>query len=89
MIDMSKETAMEPVERIGRYPKYGFAITEHQYMDCPRCGHVLNAGPEYQPRYCDQCGQRVSFEGIIWKGDRHLGYAERRDDLEQVKDRVV
>lgn len=79
MAEMSKEKAMEPVERIGRYLKFGFVITEHQYMDCPRCGHVLDAGPEYQPRYCDQCGQRVSFIGVTWKGDRHLGYAERGD----------
>lgn len=89
MVDMSKETAMKPIERIANYLKYGFAITEHQYMDCPRCGHPMNAGPNYQPRYCDQCGQRVSFNGVIWKEDRHLGYAKRRDVHEPVEDRMV
>lgn len=89
MVNMSKETAMKPIERIANYLKYGFAITEHQYMDCPRCGHTLNAGSNYQPKYCAQCGQRVSFKGIIWKEDRHLGYVERRDDLEQIENRVV
>lgn len=77
MAEMSKETAMEPIERIADYLKYGSVITEHQYMDCPRCGHVLGAGPDYQPRYCDQCGQRVSFEGVTWKEDRCLGYVEK------------
>ena len=89
MVNMSKETAMKPIERIANYLKYGFAITEHQYMDCPRGGHSMNAGPNYQPRYCDQCGQRVSFNGVIWKEDRHLGYAERRDVHEPVEDRMV
>ena len=60
-VNMSKETAMKPIERIANYLKYGFAITEHQYMDCPRCGHVMGAGSNYQPKYCDQCGQRVSL----------------------------
>lgn len=80
-VRIPKETAMLPVERMGSYLKYGFAITEHQYLDCPRCGHVLGAGPDYQPKYCDQCGQRISFNGIIWKEDRHLGYAERGNCL--------
>ena len=78
MVNMSKETAMKPIERIANYLKYGFAITEHQYMDCPRCGHVLDAGPDYQPKYCGQCGQRVSFHGAIWKEDRHLGYISEK-----------
>lgn len=88
MVNMSKGTAMRPIERIANYLKYGFAITEHQYMDCPRCGHTMNAGPNYQPRYCNQC-QRVSFNGVIWKEDRNLGYAERRDVHEPVEDRMV
>ena len=79
MVDMSKETAMKPIERIANYLKYGFVITEHQYMDCPSCSHTLNAGPNYQPKYCDQCGQRVSFKGIIWKEDRHLGYISEKE----------
>lgn len=60
---------MRPIERIQTYLKYGFVMMEHQYMDCPRCGHVLNAGPNYQPKYCDQCGQRVTFDGVEWKTD--------------------
>lgn len=59
------------------------------HMDCSRCGHPMNTGLNYQPRYCDQCGQRVSFNGVIWKEDRHLGYAGRRDVHESVEDRMV
>ena len=77
MTEISKETAMEPIERVAVYLRYGFVMMEHQYMDCPRCGHTLNVGPEYQPKYCDQCGQRVSFDGVIWREDRYLGYAEK------------
>lgn len=84
MMEISKEKEMVPVERIGNYLKFGFSITEHQYMDCPRCDHVLNAGPNYQPRYCDQCGQRISFEGIQWKEERHIGYAKRGEAYESV-----
>lgn len=70
----SLEMAMQPVKKIQIYLKYGCAITEHQHMDCPRCGHVLNAGPNYQPKYCDQCGQRITFDNVEWKPDRHIGY---------------
>lgn len=78
MVNMSKETAMKPIERIANYLKYGFAITEHQYMDCPRCGHLMNAGPNYQPRYCDQCGQRVSFNGVIMERRQAFGIHIRK-----------
>ena len=42
-------------------------------MDCPRCGEVLNAGPDYQPNYCERCGQRISFEGVKWKEKKSWG----------------
>ena len=54
-----------------------FVITECEKHLCPRCGSILNAGPNYQPRYCDQCGQKVSFKGIEWKEEKELGFAER------------
>lgn len=71
---MSKSIEMEPLKRIETYLKYGFVITEHEYYDCPRCGKVLNAGPQYQPKYCSECGQKVTFEGVKWKEDVTLGY---------------
>lgn len=67
-----KHKAQKPISKIETYLKYGFVVVEHEYHFCPRCGKTLNAGPEYQPKYCDQCGQRVSFAGIKWKKDRDL-----------------
>ena len=74
-MNMFKEKAMKPVEKIKKYLKYGFVMVEHQYMDCPRCNATLNAGPCYQPKYCDQCGQRLDFSEIEWKEDKELGFA--------------
>ena len=71
---MPKNIARKPIPRTETYLKYGFVITEHEFYLCPTCGHVLNAGPNYQPAYCDQCGQRVIFDGVDWKEDKTLGY---------------
>ncbi len=71
---VSRDTERKPVSAMKTYLKYGFVITEYETHLCPACGHVLNAGPNYQPRYCDQCGQRINFEGIEWKQERELGF---------------
>lgn len=86
---MFRHIARKPIPKMDTYLKYGFVITEHENHLCPRCRGVLNAGPNYQPRYCDQCGQKLSFAGTEWKADRELGFMERRDIHEPVKDRVV
>lgn len=70
---IKKRKARKPIAREITYLKFGFVITEHENHYCPRCNHILNAGPNYQPKYCDQCGQKVSFAGIIWKEDKELG----------------
>jgi len=70
----AKDVAGKPVSKKEKYLKYGFVITEHINHYCPGCGHILNAGPAYQPKYCDQCGQRVSFDGVEWKEEKTLGY---------------
>ena len=85
---MLKIMARRPVPEMGTYLKYGFVIMEHQYQLCPRCGNALNAGPDYQPERCGQCGQSIDFEGTKWKEDRQLGYLERRDGDEPIEDRV-
>ena len=84
-----KNIARRPAARTETYLKYGFVITECEQLLCPRCGSILNAGPNYQPRYCDQCGQKVSFKGTEWKEEKELGFAERGGEHEQVEDRVV
>ena len=73
-----KRKAREPVAKTRTYLKYGFANTMIESYYCPRCRHLLNAGPDYQPRYCDQCGQRVGFDKVIWKEPETIGYVEGR-----------
>lgn len=73
------------ISRRGSYLKYGFVKTETTYYLCPTCGNGLNAGPNYQPKFCDQCGEEISFEGIEWEPDKTLGYAEyEKNALEEV-----
>ena len=84
MISVFKGIARRPVPKILTYLKYGFAITEHDIYCCPRCTKTLNAGPNYQPKYCDQCGQKVSFAGIIWKEDKELGFKKRGEAYEPI-----
>ena len=75
MIQMfKKRKARKPIAKKSTYLKYGFVITEHEYYHCPRCKNILNAGPNYQPKYCDQCGQKIKFSGIKWKEDKELGF---------------
>ena len=75
-LGLFRHMARKPIPRTGTYLKYGNVVTEHEWHCCPRCGHTLNAGPGYQPRYCSQCGQKISFSGIAWKEDRELGFAK-------------
>lgn len=68
-----KEIARKPVQRVHNYLKYGFVVTECVRQHCPRCDSVLNAGPNYQPQYCSQCGQKVTFKNIVWEPEKKLG----------------
>lgn len=70
---MNKRIARKPVVEMKVYMKYGLVRTRYQTCICPRCRHILNAGPNYQPRYCDQCGQRLSFKSIEWEEDKEIG----------------
>lgn len=79
-----KRKARKPMARKIIYKKFGFVITEHENHHCPRCSQVLNAGPNYQPKYCNQCGQKLTFSGIGWKEDVQLGYAKRGEAYEPV-----
>lgn len=74
---MMDKAAMKPRMEIGRYLKYGFVIMECEHYYCPKCGFALNAGPNYQPKYCSECGQKIDFSGVKWKEEKELGYAQR------------
>jgi len=83
MSEIRKFTAdtKKPIEKQTKYLKYGFVITEFVAYHCPRCAHMLNAGPDYQPRYCDKCGQEVTFEDIQWIPDKKLGYTIKGEQI--------
>ena len=80
-----KFAARNHIIRSGTYKKYGFVVTLSHHCYCPRCNHILNAGPDYQPKYCDRCGQRVDCSNVSWKEDVTLGYAREEESYEPVK----
>lgn len=79
--------ARKPIAKKTRYLKYGFVITEIEQQLCPRCKEILNAGPDYQPNYCGNCGQKIDFRDTVWVEPKELGY-ERDGEYDQFKDRV-
>lgn len=72
-----RDIAIAPVITMREYLKFGFCKTRYQAFDCPNCGHALSAGPDYQPCYCDKCGQKLDFSNIQYEEEQFLGYAER------------
>lgn len=64
--------AMIPVAKTECYLKYGLMPMEYEAYYCPRCGTVLNAGPNYQPKYCGECGQEIDFSGVTWKPEKEF-----------------
>ncbi len=69
-----KSVARKPVPKIQTYAKYGIAIVGHDIYICSRCKRVLDTGPNYQPQYCSECGQLVTFVSVEWREDRQKGY---------------
>lgn len=73
-----KFIARKPVVRTEVYRKYGFTYVEHKPCYCPRCNHVLNAGANFQPKYCSECGQKIDFSEVKWEEEKILEHAGRR-----------
>lgn len=67
--------AKKPIIKCETYDKYGFVTTLHQYCICPGCNYILNAGPNYQPNYCSECGQHIDWSKVSWVEDVQLGFA--------------
>lgn len=80
-----KFVARKPVIRNGTYKKFGLVVTLSQHCYCPRCNRILNAGPDYQPKYCDRCGQKVDCSNVSWKEDITLGYTREVETNEQIE----
>ena len=66
--------AVQPQVTYMEYLKYGFCKTRCQTFFCPSCGSYLNAGPDYQPKFCSECGQGLDFTGIAYEDDVFLGF---------------
>ena len=73
--------ALAPVTAKREYLKFKFVKTLHQYFDCPTCGHGLNAGRNYQPSFCDCCGQKLDFSNVVYEEEEFLGYEEVPDSF--------
>jgi hypothetical protein len=65
---------MKPIAETYEYLKFGFVKTKSQRFRCPACGDILNAGPNYQPKFCGECGQKVDFEGVVYADEEFIGY---------------
>lgn len=71
-----------PKTRFKKYKKYGFSLTRVQVAYCPACDHHLNAGPNFMPKRCNECGQLLDWNGYSWTPDEFLKYVDRSDDSE-------
>lgn len=69
-----RDEPRKPIMQKQVYSKYGLIKTERIACYCPECGEMLNAGPNFQPKYCFQCGQRIDFNEIEWEKEKILGY---------------
>lgn len=77
--------AKKPIEGKMRYLKYGFVHMESKTYCCPECRKILNAGPNYQPKYCCECGQELDFTEIKWGSDKQIGYKEEEENYGKEK----
>lgn len=62
------------------YLKYGFSPAIDTQIYCDNCNHLINAGPDYRPRFCDMCGAPIkeNLDKVNWKNDEAswLDYVE-------------
>lgn len=72
-----KFIARKPVVKTRVYKRYSLVCVEYKPCYCPRCQNILNAGPNYQPKYCSECGQKIDFSEVKWEEERILEHAER------------
>ncbi len=63
--------AKTPLVEFDTYKKFGNLPTKYQKFICPKCKNVINAGPNYQPRYCSSCGQKLKFDNIEYVNEEH------------------
>lgn len=78
----NRDTPKEPLTRFKKYRKYGFALTQAQYAYCPSCEAMLNAGPNYMPKRCEECGQLIDWTDYQWTPDKFIKYMPEGDNSE-------
>ena len=66
------------------YLKYGYAPEIHTDIVCDNCGHVIDAGPNYKPHFCDMCGSPIKDD--LDKVDWEYGECEWIDYVEYILD---
>ena len=51
------------------YLKYGNSPTICTRIYCNNCRHIINAGPNYKPKFCDMCGAPIvdNLDKVEWK----------------------
>ena len=51
------------------YLKYGYSPTICTKVICNNCRHIINAGPNYKPKFCDMCDTSIvdNLDDIEWK----------------------
>ena len=44
---------------------------KHKVVLCDNCSKILNAGPNYKPKFCDMCGQKISdnLDKVDWTNE--------------------
>ena len=79
--EQSKEVMAEPIMKEVDYIQFGFVKMRNLQAFCPRCNTGLNAGWNWQPKYCSECGQHIDFSSVEWwKEEKKLGYLKEGDE---------
>lgn len=63
---------MKPTEYTAEYKKFGLVMIRIHGHKCGECGAILNAGPNWQPKCCEECGTKVDWSDVVWIPDEEL-----------------
>ena len=63
---------MTPIITKREFLEFGFVPARFQAFICPGCKGILNAGPDYQPKFCPECGLKLDFAGIVFEDIEYL-----------------
>ena len=58
---------------------------------CDNCKHIINAGPNYKPKYCDMCGSLIkdNLDKIDWKYEKVSCVEYAQFMLEEYPDYII